>query len=577
MKKILLVFSLLILFSSASKSNIVYTDPLPDAKYVKTGTSIILGLDKTISSDFNLPNIVVTGSKSGAVTGNVTLSSDKKKILFKPHTNFQFNEEVSINVSPGKDIPKGLSYTFHTRLSEVDWKPGYSMRNEKTREHQYSSMVVLPELDVIVSNNPSPGKIFVANCYSPDPQYIIISENNGTPYYSKVISSNILDFKKQPNGNLTYIDDEKGKFYEIDRSYNVVDSFYCGNGYTTDVHELQVLPNRHALLMSYDPQIVDMSAVVPGGHQAATVIGLIIQEIDENKNVIFQWRSWDHFEITDATHQNFTAATIDYVHGNSIEQDSDGNLIISSRHMDEITKINRTTGAIIWRLGGKHNQFTFINDTLRFSHQHAARRIANGNITLFDNGNFHPVPSSRAIEYKLNEKDKTAELVWQYKNSPFIYGPAMGNVQRLENGNTLISWGFTAVTLTEVTPSGEIALEMKMPPGYITYRAFKFEWEDILTGTGNHESIPGAFTLYQNYPNPFNPSTTIKFYLPNSSHVKLSVFDGLGREVAVLVNSAKQMGIYEAAWDASEFPSGVYYYKIAFGVSTDIKKMLLVK
>ncbi len=96
---------------------------------------------------------------------------------------------------------------------------------------------------------------------------------------------------------MTYFDCLTGKYYAEDSQYNIVDSFYCGNGYSTDTHELRVLNNGHALLMSYDPQNVDMSLIVPGGDPNAIVIGLIIQEIDENKNVVFQWRSWDHFQL----------------------------------------------------------------------------------------------------------------------------------------------------------------------------------------------------------------------------------------------------------------------------------------
>ena len=88
----------------------------------------------------------------------------------------------------------------------------------------------------------------------------------------------------------------------------------------------RVLNNGHALLMSYDKQPVNMSLIVPGGHPNAMVTGLIIQEIDENKNVVFQWRSWDHYLITDAVDVNLTFSTIDYCHGNAIELDNDGNL-----------------------------------------------------------------------------------------------------------------------------------------------------------------------------------------------------------------------------------------------------------
>ena len=136
--------------------------------------------------------------------------------------------------------------------------------------------------------------------------------------------------------------------------------------------------------MSYDYQRVRMDTVVPGGDTDATVIGLIVQELDENKNVVFQWRSWDHFEITDATYNiDLTESIIDYVHGNAIEMNDDGILLISSRHMDEVTKIDRQTGDIIWRCGGEHcenNEFTFLNDAIGFSHQHDLRRLPNGNL-----------------------------------------------------------------------------------------------------------------------------------------------------------------------------------------------------
>lgn len=90
--------------------------------------------------------------------------------------------------------------------------------------------------------------------------------------------------------------------------------------------------------------------------------------------------------------------------------------------MDEITKINRQTGEIIWRLGGKNNQFTFINNTTGFSHQHAIRRLPNENITLFDNRNFPSLQFSSAVEYELDEQNKNATLLWEYRNTSDIYG-----------------------------------------------------------------------------------------------------------------------------------------------------------
>jgi hypothetical protein len=93
--------------------------------------------------------------------------------------------------------------------------------------------------------------------------------------------------------------------------------------------------------------------------------------------------------------------------------------------------------------------------------------------------------------------------------------------------------------------------------------------------------VPEKFALYQNYPNPFNPSTKIKFSIPPLKGVRgmtsLFVYDALGQEVTALVNEQLDPGIYETEWDASNFPSGIYFYKLEAGDYTETKKMILIK
>jgi hypothetical protein len=89
--------------------------------------------------------------------------------------------------------------------------------------------------------------------------------------------------------------------------------------------------------------------------------------------------------------------------------------------------------------------------------------------------------------------------------------------------------------------------------------------------------IPNAYKLHQNYPNPFNPETNIIFEVPKQSFVKLSVYDVSGKEVAVLSNGPVKPGKYEAKWNSSNYPSGVYFYKLAGDNFTLSRKMVLVK
>ena len=98
-----------------------------------------------------------------------------------------------------------------------------------------------------------------------------------------------------------------------------------------------------------------------------------------------------------------------------------------------------------------------------------------------------------------------------------------------------------------------------------------------VTSVGPDKEVPSTFKLYQNYPNPFNPSTTISYDLPVRAHVKLSVYNILGQEVATLVNSEQEPGRYEVKFDASGLPSGVYFYTLQTPYFTKTNKMVLVK
>jgi hypothetical protein len=91
------------------------------------------------------------------------------------------------------------------------------------------------------------------------------------------------------------------------------------------------------------------------------------------------------------------------------------------------------------------------------------------------------------------------------------------------------------------------------------------------------EGIPKKVLLSQNYPNPFNPSTTIKFELPKSAMVKLSVYDVLGREVSVLVKEQKAPGSYEVIFDGAGFTGGVYLYRLQAGNFVQTRRFLLLK
>jgi len=137
-----------------------------------------------------------------------------------------------------------------------------------------------------------------------------------------------------------------------------------------------------------------------------------------------------------------------------------------------VTKIDAHTGAVLWRLGGARNEFRFQPDTLKFSFQHGLRRLPNGNLILFDNGNTHSPNFSRAVEYRVDEGARTATLVWQYRPNPDLPSLALGFAQRLANGNTLVTFGPRG-TIHEVSSSSQLLWELTIPQGLWIYRAYR--------------------------------------------------------------------------------------------------------
>jgi hypothetical protein len=159
-------------------------------------------------------------------------------------------------------------------------------------------------------------------------------------------------------------------------------------------------------------------------------------------------------------------------------------LLLSSRNLSEVTKINLQTGDVMWRFGGKANQFKLINGQ-PFAYQHDVRQLSNGDITIFDNQGTQQNPApSHGLEYKIDEKNKTATQVWEYTHTPPVFATFMGDTQRLSNGNTFLDWGapstadgYKWVTATEVSADGKTVFELTFDQPYVSYRAFRFPWQ----------------------------------------------------------------------------------------------------
>jgi len=129
-----------------------------------------------------------------------------------------------------------------------------------------------------------------------------------------------------------------------------------------------------------------------------------------------------------------------------------------------------------------------------------------------------------------------------------------------------------------IDESGNFYLIGNSSNDYWYSRAVVLKYEQIPLGMKDNPNIlPIKFHLNQNYPNPFNPVTTIQYALPASAQVVLKVYDVLGREVATVVKEYQTAGYKEVNFNASNLPSGVYFYRLSAGYFTEMKKMILAK
>ncbi len=303
----------------------------------------------------------------------------------------------------------------------------------------------------------------------------VIIDRAAVPVWYKTFRGAVVDFQKQPDGHYTAwssTDSVTFHFHRFDVMGRITTSYRASNGLDTGPHELRLV---HAGYVLFGIEFRPMDLTAYGGVPNASVRGIVVEW--SRGTQLFRWNTFDHFSVADAAPDiSLTTPAVNPWHGNAMEIDTDGHLLVSFRNMDEITKIHAQTGAILWRMGGRRNEFTFRSDPLSgFSHQHGIRRLPSGNIILFDNGNLHTPPQSRAVEYRIDEVSKIADLVWEYRPMPPLFGAALGFAQRLANGNTLICFG-TAQRIIEVDPSGRKRWEVVIEePQRYAYRALAVE------------------------------------------------------------------------------------------------------
>ncbi|MBA2346962.1 MAG: aryl-sulfate sulfotransferase [Solirubrobacterales bacterium] len=271
----------------------------------------------------------------------------------------------------------------------------------------------------------------------------------------------------------------KGKAYILDESYKRIATVEAvGKDIEADFHDFVITEDDTALLGSYRKTKAGDKPVVEG----------VQQELDiETNKVLTEWHSLDGVPPSDSYEPEGarSASSFDYFHINSANLDDDGNIIVSARHTWAIYKIERKTGKLLWKLGGKDSDFKMGEGT-QFAWAHDAVPEGGGVYRIFDNvtgdkGAPTLGDASRVIRVKLDEKAGTVKLLSEQEHPDRIATGTQANGQRLPNGNLFVGWGTSGV-FSEFTPGGRMLFDAELPSGLDTYRAYKSVWKGTPSG-----------------------------------------------------------------------------------------------
>jgi hypothetical protein len=473
--------------------------PIPGGRVASPQTQIVFrGI-----SPRQIGRVVVTGSRSGRHGGRLEADSDGQGASFLPVKPFTPGEVVTVKT--GMDIRGARAGSFHFTvatpagaipsmpLAPAGRVPGDELTFQSQPDLTPASVEITKE-----SSKAAPGDIFITPQQGPTQNGAMIIDPSGNLVWFHPVPAGDMaaDLRVQMMGPpparpvLTwwqgYSGAGLGEGEDVidDSSYRQIAVVRAGNGLYADLHEFRLTPQGTALITAYYPVYWNASDVHGASRQI--VLDSVVQEIDIKTGlVLFQWDSLDHVPLTDSyeTMPKSSGSPYDYFHVNSIQQQPDGDLVISARNTWAAYEIDPQTGAVVWTLGGKHSsfklgagvQFAFQHDVLVHTKDHLT-------VTLFDDGGGVGGPrihaQSRAIRVALDGKQKTATLVAQDLHTPALTANFEGNVQALPGGNQFVGWGQQPY-FSEFDSSGQMVFDARFVGNNSSYRAYRFQW----TGT----------------------------------------------------------------------------------------------
>jgi hypothetical protein len=261
-----------------------------------------------------------------------------------------------------------------------------------------------------------------------------------------------------------------------DSSYRTVRTVRVGNGFPTDLHEFVITPDGDALMTVYSPVMVHLPGTAGGA--LSPLLDSIVQEVDIRTGlVVWEWHALGHIPLRESYATAASSADFDAFHINSVQSLPGHRVLISARDTSAVYCVDRASGRIMWKLGGKASSFR-LGRGARFYFQHDAQMLRHGRVSLFDDeaGPPNHAPSSRGLILTLNLRDRTATVARRFRRpGQHTLAESEGSVQTLPGGNVFVGFGSTPF-FSEFSPSGRLVFDARLPTDDGSYREFRFPW-----------------------------------------------------------------------------------------------------
>jgi Arylsulfotransferase (ASST) len=465
--------------------------PLPGSFDASPNTQISL-LGAPVSA---LSAVHVNGSQTGSHSGRLRAYSQGDGASFLPSHAFSAGETVHVrgHVKVGSHTQP---FAFEFVVAHQDALPYVkpnppSGKDPQEKDHFHSRPELQPPLLAVTSHSAqaSPGDLFTAPYAGPGTPGPAIYDEAGNlvwfdPLPKSVSATNLQVQQLGGQPVLTwwqgYIPPQgfgQGEEVVDNTAYQQIMRVHAGNGYKADLHDFHITPEGTALMTVFDP--IDCNLSADGGPAGGAVTDTIMQEVDLKTGLVRrEWHSLNHVPVSDSysspTHSS-PAWPFDYFHLNSIDQLANGTTLISARNTSALYELNTQTGQVLTRIGGRHSNLK-LSAGAATAYQHDATMLANGTISVFDNGGVPKVHSqSRALVLAVDTHKKTDTVLAQYEHSAPLSSGSQGNVQALADGDVFVGWGAKPY-FSEFTPQGQLLFDAHMHGSYQSYRSYRFPW-----------------------------------------------------------------------------------------------------